>query len=88
MDYYNTLCTFGHIVGGYASGYYTYKWSDAIQADLFSVFQSMGLLNPETGTKYRSTILARGNEIDPDIYIREFLGREFTPDAFYKDESI
>jgi oligopeptidase A len=85
---YGTLSTFGHIVSGYISGYYTYKWSDHIQADLFSRFETEGVLNPKTGNDYRKLIMARGDEADPDQLVRDFMGRDPNINAMLKRDNI
>lgn len=82
------LGTFGHIASGYISGYYTYKWSEAIQADLFSRFENGGVLNPKLGHEYRTKILARGDEADPDELIKDFLGRYFNEIALLKRDGL
>ncbi len=87
--YDNALTTFSHIfAGGYAAAYYGYKWAESIEADLFSRFQKEGVLNPKTGRAYRDEILARGDEHDPDVLIRNFLGRDSTPAAMLARDGI
>jgi Zn-dependent oligopeptidase len=86
--YFSTLSTFGHITGGYAAGYYTYKWSESIQADLFSRFETEGVLNPHVGEAYKSLVLARGDEVDPDELIVDFLGRPSTPKAMLERDGV
>lgn len=88
MPYFAILSTFGHITGGYAAGYYTYKWSESIQADLFSRFDKDGVMNPEVGEAYKSLVLARGDEVDPDQLILDFLGRPSTPDAMLHRDGV
>lgn len=72
---------FGHIfAGGYAAGYYSYKWAEVLEADAFSKFQKAGVLNPEIGDKFRSCILEPGGTEHPmTIYVR-FAGAEPTID--------
>lgn len=80
--------SFGHLMGGYDSGYYGYLWSEVYSQDMFSRFEKAGLLNPTTGADYRKTILESGNMRDAIDLIREFLGREPTSEAFYKKLGI
>ncbi|HSE29632.1 MAG TPA: M3 family metallopeptidase [Candidatus Saccharimonadales bacterium] len=88
-DYDNNICTFTHIfAGGYAAGYYGYKWAEVIEADLFSKFLAEGILNPKVGHEYRDKILARGDEVSPEVLIKDFLGRATTTDAILKRDGI
>ena len=73
--------SFGHLVG-YAASYYGYKWSEVYAADMFSVFESEGMLNAEVGARYRKTILEPGGTKDPLILVSDFLGRKPNNKAF------
>ena len=76
--------SFGHLMGGYDAGYYGYLWSEVYAQDMYSRFEKEGLLNPKTGAEYRKVVLESGNMKDAIELLREFLGREPNPQAFYK----
>ncbi len=75
---------FGHLMGGYEAGYYSYLWSEVIAQDLFGAFETAGVMNPETGAKYRELILAPGGSYDEAAQVEKFLGRPAGEDAFLK----
>jgi oligopeptidase A len=83
------LCAFSHIfAGGYAAGYYSYKWSEVLSADAFGAFEEAGLGDEaavkETGQRFRDTILALGGSKDPMEIYRAFRGREPSTEALLR----
>jgi oligopeptidase A len=75
------LCSFSHIfAGGYAAGYYSYKWAEVLSADAFAAFREAGLGNGEavrsTGRRFRQTILSLGGSRHPMDVFQEFRGRQ------------
>ena len=69
-------------MGGYDAGYYGYLWSKVFGDDMYSRFQSEGILNPSVGRAYRSVILEQGGSKDADTLLLEFLGRPPSNEAF------
>ncbi|GMI68734.1 thimet metalloendopeptidase 2 [Hibiscus trionum] len=87
------LCVFNHIfAGGYAAGYYSYKWAEVLSADAFSAFEDAGLEDTkavkETGHKFRETILALGGGKAPLEVFVEFRGREPSPEALLRHNGL
>lgn len=67
---------FGHIfAGGYAAGYYSYKWAEVLSADAWSAFEEAGIFDPETGHRFRTEILERGGSRDAAELFQAFRGR-------------
>ncbi len=87
------LCSFGHIfAGGYAAGYYSYKWAEVLSADAFSAFEEVSLDDDravaDVGRRYRDTILALGGSVAPlDVFVA-FRGREPTPAALLRHAGL
>jgi peptidyl-dipeptidase Dcp len=80
---------FGHLFsGGYAAGYYSYKWAEALEADVFSVFESKGLYDRGTADKLRDTIYARGGTEDPEKIFFSMMGRKLDPAALFRREGL
>lgn len=74
--------SFGHIFsGGYAAGYYSYKWAEVMDADAFSVFKKNGIFNKETAASFRVNILEKGNTEDPMLLYKRFRGQEPSVEA-------
>jgi len=87
------LCGFSHIfAGGYASGYYSYKWAEVLSADAFAVFEEIGLDNEEgvqaAGRKFRDTVLALGGGRPPADVFRDFRGRDPSPEALLRHNNL
>lgn len=87
------FCSFSHIfAGGYAAGYYSYKWSEVLSADAFSAFEEAGLENEgemrRLGRRFRDTVLALGGSRHPMDVFREFRGREPTTEALLRQGGL
>jgi oligopeptidase A len=87
------LCGFTHIfAGGYAAGYYSYKWAEVLSADAFSAFEDAGLDDPKavtaTGRRFRDTVLALGGSRHPMEVFRAFRGREPTTAALLRQAGL
>lgn len=80
---------FTHIfTGQYAAGYYSYKWSEVLEADAFSLFKEKGIFNPEVAESFRANILSQGNNEDPAVLFRKFRGRDPQAEALLKKLGI
>lgn len=81
--------SFSHIfAGGYAAGYYSYKWAEVLDADTFELFKEKGLYDQATAQAYRQEILARGGSEDPEVLYRNFRGRDADPAALLRREGL
>ncbi len=81
--------SFSHIfAGGYAAGYYSYKWAEVLSADAFSLFEERGIFDKATGHQFRETILEQGGSKEPMALFVEFRGREPQVDALLKHSGI
>lgn len=80
---------FGHIfAGGYAAGYYSYKWADILASDIFETFDENGVFCKETGQRYLNTILSQGSSREILDMFRDFKGKEPNPEAFLRYAGI
>ena len=80
---------FSHIMsGGYAAGYYSYKWAEVLDADAFAVFKRHGIFNQQTAQSFRDNILSRGGTENPMTLYKRFKGGEPTIDALLKRNGI
>ncbi len=80
---------FSHIfAGGYAAGYYSYKWAEVLAADAFSLFEEKGIFDPETGHSFRENILEMGGSREPAELFKAFRGREPNVAALLKQSGI
>ena len=80
---------FSHIMaGGYAAGYYSYKWAEVLDADAFSVFKKHGIFNQQTAQRFRDEILSKGGTEHPMTLYKNFRGSEPTIDALLKRNGI
>lgn len=87
------LCAFGHIfAGGYAAGYYSYKWAEVLSADAFGAFEDAGLDDDakvrEVGGRFRETVLALGGSVAPAEVFKAFRGRAPTTDALLRHSGL
>lgn len=78
----NTSTAFTHIfAGGYASGYYGYKWAEVLDADVFSKFKQNGIFDKATAEAFRNEVLSKGGTEHPAVLFRNFMGRDPKIDA-------
>ena len=89
----NFLCSFGHIfAGGYAAGYYSYKWAEVLSADAFAAFEEVGLEDESAiksvGKRFRDTVLSLGGSLDPMEVFKSFRGREPKTEPLLKHSGL
>lgn len=81
--------SFNHIfTGGYAAGYYSYKWSEVLAADAYSRFAAEGIFNTEVSDSFRSNILSKGSQDDEATLYRRFRGHDPEPRALLESQGI
>lgn len=80
---------FGHLFsGGYAAGYYSYKWAAVLDADIFEPFKEKGLYDEELKTRLRSTIYTQGGTVEPSKLFEDMMGRAPDQDALFRREGL
>jgi oligopeptidase A len=88
-DYNRFPNNFSHIfAGGYAAGYYSYKWAEVLSSDAYALFEENGVLNPEIGHRFWSEILAQGGARPAIESFKAFRGREPTIDALLRHNGM
>jgi oligopeptidase A len=81
--------SFSHIfAGGYAAGYYSYKWAEVLSADAYSLFEENGVISPQIGKNFRQEILGRGGSRPALDSFIAFRGREPSIDALLKHSGL
>ena len=89
VDYNRFQNSFSHIfAGGYAAGYYSYKWAEVLSADAFSRFEDEGIFNTETGQSFLTEILQKGGSEKPAVLFERFRGRAPTTDALLRHSGV
>lgn len=89
VDGLNMSAAFGHIFGGgYAAGYYGYKWAEVLDADAFQYFKETGIFNNKTAESFRKNILEKGGTEDPASLYKNFRGRDPSVDALLKRSGL
>ena len=80
---------FSHIfAGGYSAGYYSYKWSEVLDADAFEYFKEKGIFNREVAASFRANVLSKGSSQSPDELYKKFRGREPSPKAMLRRSGL
>jgi oligopeptidase A len=87
--YDRMMQSFGHVfAGGYAAGYYSYKWAEVLSADAYSLFEEMGVLSREAGERFRAEVLARGGSRPAIESFTAFRGRAPRIDALLRHNGM
>ena len=82
-------CSFSHIfAGGYAAGYYSYKWAEVLDADAFEKFKEDGIFNTDTAQSFRDNILSKGSLKHPMQLYKDFRGREPKVEALLRRDNL
>ena len=85
----SSAASFNHIFsGGYAAGYYSYKWAEVLDADAFSVFKKNGIFDQKTAASFRENILSKGSTEPPMVLYKRFRGQEPTIDGLLERNGI
>lgn len=85
----NISASFGHIFGGgYASGYYSYKWAEALDADAFELFKERGIFDPSVAGRFEEFILSKGGSDHPMRLYEKFRGRSPDPEALLRRDGL
>ena len=88
-EYDRFMHAFGHVfAGGYAAGYYSYKWAEVLSADAFSLFEEVGVLSPAAGARFRDEVLARGGSRPALESFVAFRGRPPQLDALLRHNGM
>ncbi|MCY7387563.1 MAG: M3 family metallopeptidase [Burkholderiales bacterium] len=88
-DFNRMAHAFGHIFGGgYAAGYYSYKWAEVLSADAYAAFEESGVLNPETGARFRREVLGRGGSRSALASFTAFRGRKPEMEALLRHNGM
>ncbi|MGI9317851.1 MAG: M3 family metallopeptidase [bacterium] len=81
--------SFGHVfAGGYAAGYYSYKWAEVLSADAYSLFEENGIFDPSTGRSFLENILEKGGSEEPMVLFEAFRGRKPSVDALLRHSGL